>query len=171
MTSVPTWLTGLVPILAPAVLAGSTALAGAMLGGRSALRTAERNAALTRQDEQRRWNRERREKAYLTLLERRNQLIEVRRAWAEGDDPHELGFNVEEAEREARQTTDAEQAVREALAVVELAGTAMAVELARTWVQALQRRVRGDLFVDPVLETECRDQFLALIRKELGVDD
>ena len=49
MTSVPTWLAVLVPLLAAAV-SGSAGIAGALLGGRSA-------AALAREEEQRRWNR------------------------------------------------------------------------------------------------------------------
>ncbi len=166
-TSIPTWLAVLAPVL--------TVVVGGLLGWLAASRTAERNAALARQDEQRRWNRERRDKAYAALLERRNQLVDIRRAWAEGDDQHELGFDMAAVNEEVRQILDAQQSLTEALAMIELVGTPEAVELARTWVLVLgERRVRGEeeLFGDPVeREKDWRDQFVALIRKELGVDD
>lgn len=158
-TSVPTWL-AVLAIVAPVL----TGWVGALLAWLAATRTAERNAALTRQDEQRRWNRERREKAYVTLLERRNELVETRSGWF-----------ITFAKEPAGHAGAAEESLREALALVELAGTARAVELARTWVHVLvERRVKGEeeLFGDLVeRENEWRDQFVALIREELGVDD
>ena len=69
----------------------------------------------------------------------------------------------------------AEQALGEALAAVELAGTESALEQARVWVLVLgERYVNGEeeLFGDPKeREKEHRDQFVALIREELGVDN
>ncbi len=123
-TFIPTWLVILVPILA-ALVSGAAGVAGALLGGRAATRTAERNAALARQDEQRRWNRERSEKAYVTLLDRRNQLVEIKRAWDEGD-PDGLGHSITEIKEHVRDVFEAEQSLEEALAVVELVGTAEA---------------------------------------------
>ncbi len=168
MTSVPTWLVALVPVLSVVV--------GGLLSWLATTRTAERNAALARQDEQRRWNREHCEKAYVALLDARNDLVETRRAWAEGDDPHELGLDMDALNEEIRQVLDAQRSLKEALAVVELVGTAEAVELSRTWVQVLcSPSVRGgDVkeFESP-LRTEAedwRDPFVTLIRKELGVD-
>jgi hypothetical protein len=173
VTSVPTWLAVVIPILA-ALVSGSAGVVGALLGGGSATRTAERNAALARQDEQRRWNRERREKAYITLLDRRNQLVELKRAWDEGD-PDGLGRSLTDIKEYSSEQVAAEQALGEALAVVELAGSERALDLARTWVCVLgERRVKGEeeLFGDPIeREKEWRDQFVGLIREELGVDD
>ncbi len=173
-TSIPTWLVVLVPVV--------SVVAGGLLGWLAASRTAERTAALARQDEQRRWNRERREKAYIALLDRRNQLVEIQRQWDEGD-PDKLGRSLTDIHEHVRDDLDAQQSLGEALAVVELVGTTAAVELSRRWVQALcasrhagqSRPVKGETTsVENSLRTEpvtFRDPFVALIRTELGVDD
>jgi hypothetical protein len=124
MTTLPTWLAVLVPLLT-ALMSGSAGIAGLLLGGRAAARAAERNAALARQDEQRRWNRVRREEAYVNLLERRNKLIEIRGHWRRDD--------TDRAEEDRL----AKQSVGKALAVVELVGSTAAVELSRRWAEIL----------------------------------
>lgn len=83
MTSVPTWLAVLVPILA-ALVSGTAGMVGALIGSRSAARTAERIAERTAvlnerlegrrwADEMWRWNHERRERAYTALLAARDR--------------------------------------------------------------------------------------------------
>ncbi len=159
-TSVPTWL-AVFAIVAPVL----TGWVGALLAWMAATRTAERNAALTRQDEQRRWNRERRDRAYVTLLNRRNHMVELKNGWVATDDHESAEF-------------DAWESLKEALAEVELAGTPTAVELARRWVHLLcgpgpTVEQDGTVLDNPLQEEEVefRDPFVALIRKELGVDD
>jgi hypothetical protein len=176
-TSVPTWLALVLPVLA-ALVSRAAGIAGTLLGGRTATHMAERNATLARRAEQRCWNRERQEKAYLTLLERRDQLVKILFKWSEvGRD-----VSIREGGRVTtggQEIAPAERAFGEALAVVELAGTTRAVELARTWGQVLgeawvETWVGGKegLFEDhPDKEKGWRDQFVALIREELGVDD
>jgi len=155
-TSVPIWLALLVPVLA-AVVSGSAGVVGALLGGRNATRMAERTAVLTRQDEQRRWNRERRDRAYATFLARRNRVVELKRF----DVPDDFEWDLENQQ-------EAEASLQEALAEVELYGTGAAVELSRRWVQHLGEP--EGIFVSEE-EVEFRDPFVATIRKELGVDD
>jgi hypothetical protein len=71
VTSVPTWLAVLVPLatVLAALVAGSAALLGVWLGGRAARTTAAHTASLAREDEQRRWKRERRYAAYVAFIE------------------------------------------------------------------------------------------------------
>ena len=91
MTSVPTWLAVLAPVMAALPTAGA-AIVGVVLGGRAARRTAERSAALSREDEQRRWNRERREKAYTALVEARDRYVKQldTKTWAVAPFPNDL---------------------------------------------------------------------------------
>ncbi len=108
-------------------------------------------------------------------LDRRNQLVDIRRAWDQGD-PDGLGRSITDVNEYSSDLLAAKQTLEETLAVVELVGSARAVELARQWVLVLgQRRVKGEegLFGDPaqVEEEDYRDPFVALIREELGVDD
>jgi hypothetical protein len=63
MTLVPNWLAVLVVLAAPVSARAGIGWRVARVDRRRA-RTAQRNAALARQDEQRRWNRERQERAY-----------------------------------------------------------------------------------------------------------
>jgi hypothetical protein len=197
-TMIPAWLAGLPPVLAASLVAGAAGVAGALLGGRTARRTAERTADLTRQDEQRRWNRERREKAYVALLDRRNHLIEVRRQWAEGD-PDRLGRTLTDIKEFVQEESEAMRLLGEAFATLELVGSTAAVRLARRWVEELRpptrrprpvRSQRSVRLLDPSLPRprpspdqrlhaehperwealHFRDPFVALIRKELGVD-
>jgi hypothetical protein len=150
-------------------------LAGALVGWLAATLTARGTAARARQDEQRRWNRERREKAYVALLDARNELAETRRAWDQSDPPGQGEFITYARER-ARDELAAEQSLREALAVVELIGSATAVEMSRRWVQALcpPRPARRAADAEPDTQDDgitFRDPWVALIRKELGVAD
>lgn len=166
-TALPTWLVVVLSILAvlgpvlAALVSGSAGIYGALRGARSATQTAERNATLARQDEQRRWNRERREKAYIALLDRRNRQVEINRRWHDfREDTSE-----DEADELIRDSRHAERSLRVAFAAIELVGSTEAVELSRRWVRELPSAhvVEG--------EPAIRDQFVALIRKELGVDD
>jgi hypothetical protein len=194
-TSIPTWLAVLAPILA-ALVAAAAGIAGTLIGGRAARRTAERAADLTRQDEQRRWNRERREQAYVALLDRRNQLVEMRSHWDVVDADYgpkidEAHGNVRYDDGFEREDVRSRQGLSEALATVELVGSAAAVRLARRWVERLcasppRLGVQDEPIRDPTPEasawcptawgrladepTEYRDRFIALIRTELGVD-
>ncbi len=186
MTSVPTWLVVLVPLLA-ALATGGAGIVGVMLGGRAARRTAERTAALGREDEQRRWNRERREKAYSTVVEARDRCLEELRTGKPG-----TSFS----------------AIWNAFAQVQLYGSEAAREAGVQWAGALMLR-RDDCiragalrlawhelaFPDAMLalkimakvkrakgyeaalikeheaeESEQALRFQALLRKELGLD-
>jgi hypothetical protein len=110
-TTVPTWLAVLVPLatVVAALMAGAAALLGVWLGGRAARVTAEHTAALAREDEFRRWKRERRYAAYVDLLravDRHRQAIDelariLKRLVAEGtgsaDPPEDIKRQMEEA--------------------------------------------------------------------------
>jgi hypothetical protein len=98
VTSVPTWLPPVLGALLAALVSGFAALLGVLLGGRAARRTAAHTASLAREDEQRRWTRERRERSYASFLESRNRYVaaqivkgDVMQEWARGAKPEEPG--------------------------------------------------------------------------------
>jgi hypothetical protein len=180
VASVPTWLAILAPVVAAAI-AASTALAGTLIGSRSAARSTEISALLVSRDESRRWNRERRERSYVTFLEARNRLIQTM----------ERAFDRLEAESDPDLSAEVQaqfaalDEVSAALANVELFGSRQAVAAARRWAEDLrvwgeQRPPTAADFPDVSAqwkeafrteETEHRDPFLELTRRDLGIDD
>jgi hypothetical protein len=175
VTSIPTWLVVVVPILA-ALLSGAAGVAGALLGGRAARLTAERTATLAHQNEQRRWSRDRREDAYRDFLAARDRFLLAR--WRVRFQ-EELSTGDGDGELEGLQVECLEQwrLLVDTMAEVTLVGSRAATESARIWLRTnlpkqplnpreMMRASRGTYGIDPG-----DDAFLALVRKELGVGD
>ena len=173
MTSVPTWLVALVPVLSVVV--------GGLLSWLATTRTAEQNAALARQEEHRRWKRERRENTYVALLDARDRYVQAQM---------EFGLAREDGQRYKREVDigaasrtafESRKELEKVLAQVELVGTTAAGQFARTWVEALTVRYaaayeEGLFYTDDTREIaqhdteKHREPFVKLIRQELEID-
>jgi hypothetical protein len=183
VTSVPTWLAvlgALAAVLAD-LIAGFVALLGVRLGGQTARQPAEHTASLARQDEQRRWNRERRYAAYAAFLEARDRYVEAQMAFGSARETWERFDRKRDIRAEQQRAEDSWEELQKALPQVELVGTPDARHFARSWVEKLRARyaeayATGEFYTQGTREIarddteKRREAFVALIRRELEVD-
>jgi hypothetical protein len=179
----------LLSVAVPTVVSAAAGLRGAAIGGWTVLRAAQRNAELARADDRWRWNRDRREPAYVTVLTTSDRYVNTQiqldltidqyARWQAVGGPSSKPPPLAE---KAQQALEAEDSLLEALGTVEIFGSRAAQAASHAWAGDLPKRYGGGDPAQPVDEREYqrrkaeevaqyRDPFLQLVRSELEIPD